>query len=389
MASRSSSASAAWGFAKGIELTLQAALQSPHYLYRVEFGSGTAPGGVESLTPYELASRLSFLLWGSMPDQALLDAAAQGLLATREQVRAQAQRLLGDQRARYVLGDFHRQWLELDAIDGLQSPLEGFSEELLPLLEQETSKLVEAVLWEGDARLSTLLTAPFSFMNARLAGFYGITGPAGDAFERVPLDPERGIGILTQGGILATHSHAAKTSPVLRGKFVREKLLCNPLPPPPPGIVFTVAERAQNLSVREQAEIHRSDPGCSNCHRFMDPIGLGFESFDALGRYRSLENGSPIDSSGELFESDVDGAFDGAAQLAHKLAGSKQVSSCVVKQWFRYAYGRDELADTDACNVDRLQDVMAQSGGRIPELLLELTQTDAFRYRTVAEGEAP
>jgi hypothetical protein len=233
------------------------------------------------------------------------------------------------------------------------------------------------------------LTAPFSFMNARLASFYGITGPAGDAFERVPLDPQRGIGILTQGGILATHSHAAKTSPVLRGKFVRDKLLCNPPPPPPPGIVFTVAERAQNLSVREQAEIHRSDPGCSNCHRFMDPIGLGFESFDALGRYRSLENGSPIDSSGELFESDVDGAFDGAAQLAHKLAGSKQVASCVVKQWFRYAYGRDELADADACNVDRLEGVMTHSGGSIPELLLALTQTDAFLYRTVAEGETP
>ncbi len=384
------SASAAWGFAKGIELTLAAILQSPRYLYRVEFGAATATTpNVKPLTPYELASRLSYLLWGTMPDQALLDAAGAGQLTTREQLATQARRLLANQRSHYVMTDFHRQWLGLDLIDGFDSTADGFTNDLRPLLRQESSQLVEAAIWQAGGKLSTLLTAPFSFMNARLASFYGIAGPTGASFEKVALDPAQRLGILTQGGILAAHSHAAKTSPVLRGKFVREQLLCNPPPPPPPGVDFTVAEKDSTLTMREQSAIHRADPACAACHRFMDPIGLAFEGFDAVGRYRALENGKSVDTSGELSGSDVDGAVSGPAELAQKLAGSAQVKSCVVRQWFRYAYARDELADQDDCNVASLESSFASSDGSIPELLFALTQTDAFQYRSVPAGETP
>ena len=383
------SASTAWGFGKAIELVLQAVLQSPHFLYRVEFGAGTASNGVKTLRPHELGTRLSYLLWGSPPDQPLLDAAAQGALGSTQQVAAQARRLLADARSRYVLADFHRQWLGLELIADFDSTLDGFTDDLRPLWREETTQFIAAVLWQEDAKLSTLLSAPFSFMNARLAGFYGVTGAGGEAFQRVALDPRRGAGILTQGGILAAHSHASKTSPVLRGKFVREQFLCNPPPPPPVGVDFTVADKDTSLSVREQAAIHRADPGCAACHQFMDPIGLGFESFDAIGRYRTLEAGKAIDSSGELFATDVDGAFDGPAQLAQKLASSQQVSSCFVRQWFRYAYARDEAQDVDACSVATLETSLKASGGDIPELLFALTQTDTFMFRTVAEGETP
>src|SRR6185503_1555104 len=166
----------------------------------------------------------------------------------------------------------HRQWLGLDLIDGFESTLEGFTDDLRPLMREESERMVEAAIWQEGGKLSTLLSAPFSFMNARLATFYGLTGPSGDAFERIALDPSQRLGLLTQGGILAAHSHAAKTSPVLRGKFVREQLLCNPPPPPPPGVDFTVAEKDVGLTVREQAAIHSADPACAACHNFMDPI---------------------------------------------------------------------------------------------------------------------
>ncbi len=384
------SASSAWGFTKGIELTMAAILQSPRYLYRVEFGTAApAAPNVKALTPFELASRLSYLLWGSMPDQPLLDAAGAGQLTTREQLATQARRLLASDRCHYVMTDFHRQWLGLDLIDGFDSVADGFSNDLRPLMRQETTQLVEAAIWQGGGKLSTLLTAPFSFMNARLASFYGVSGPSGDSFEKVALDQQERLGILTQGGILAAHSHAAKTSPVLRGKFVREQLLCNPPPPPPPGVDFTVAEKDSSLTVREQSEIHRADAACAACHRFMDPLGLAFEGFDAVGRYRTLENGKPVATSGELSGSDVDGTIDGPTELAQKLATSTQVKSCVVRQWFRYAYARDEVSEQDGCNVASLESNFASSDGNIPELLFALTQTDAFQYRSVAAGETP
>jgi hypothetical protein len=384
------SASQAWGFSKGIELTVAALLQSSRFLYRVEFGTPSATPGVNLLTPFELAARLSYLLWGTLPDQPLLDAANSNQLSTREQIASQARRLLADARAHYVLSDFHRQWLALDAIDGFDSTMPGFSNDLRPLMHEETQRTVEATLFTGDGKLRTLLTAPFSFLNAPLAAFYGLPGPTTNSFEKVPLDAaSQRIGILTQGGILAAHSHAAKTSPVLRGKFVREQLLCNPPPPPPPGVNFTVSAKDATLTVRQQSEQHRADPSCAACHRFMDPIGLSFEAFDAVGRLRTEENGAPVVTTGELSGTDVDGAVSGPAELANKLAASQQVSSCFVRQWFRYAYGRDETADGDACNITTLESAFAKSDGNISELLFALTQTDAFQYRSPSAGEMP
>jgi Protein of unknown function (DUF1592)/Protein of unknown function (DUF1588)/Protein of unknown function (DUF1595)/Protein of unknown function (DUF1587)/Protein of unknown function (DUF1585) len=382
-----------YGTTMGVQLMLQAILQSPNFLYRVELGSAAASGTrVAALDPWETASRLSYLLWASMPDEELLRAAESGQLSTREQVTAQATRMLADGRSKIVLAEFHRQWLELPKIDTIEKDLtviQGFTSDLRPLMRQETESFIDAIASSDKADFPSLLTAPFSFMNAKLAAFYGVKGPTGDAFQRVDLDPSKYAGILTQGGLLALHAHANQTSPVHRGLFVRRQLLCASPPPPPANVVIDLPKLDANLTTRQRFSQHATTAFCSACHKMMDPIGLGFEGFDPVGRLRATENGLPVDVSGELVSTDVDGKFAGPVELAGKLAVSQQVEDCAVTQWFRFGYGREDAGDADACNRAVLSKRFADSGHDVRELFLALTQTDAFMYRSVAEGESP
>ncbi|HSN96796.1 MAG TPA: DUF1592 domain-containing protein [Candidatus Nanopelagicales bacterium] len=384
----------AWGQAEydvatGIQLVIQAMLQSPHFLYRVELGM---PDPVEAdivqLSPYEIASRLSYLLWSSMPDDALLDAAEAGRLGTPEEIEAEARRMLEDPRARAAVLDFHRQWLEIKHVESItKDPATNpaYRDELRPLWLAETEAFVEHVVFEDPAGdLGTLLTAPYSFMNAELAAFYGssvASGPAGEAFERVELDPARRAGVLTHASMLASHAKPNQSSPIHRGKFVRERLLCELIPPPPNDIAIVVPEVETGATTRERFAQHRSEPGCFHCHQLMDPTGYTFEHYDAIGQWRDEEQGLPVDATGEIVESrSANGSFDGAIELAHHLAESEQVRSCVVSQWFRYGYGRAEQKE-DRCSMDQLQQAFAESGYNIKGLLVALTQTDSFRYR--------
>lgn len=375
-----------------LSLVVQAMLQSPHFLYRVEFGMpDPVEGDVVPLTPYEIASRLSYLLWGTMPDEELFAAAERGALSTAAEIEAQARRMLEDPRAREAVKSFHRQWLGLEKIHeiaaGGKDPelYPDYRDELLPLFQAETEAFLEHAIFEQDASVTTLFTASYSMMNRELAAFYGIEGgPRGDAFERVELDPSQRAGFITHAGLLALYAKPNRSSPVHRGRFVRQSLLCQ-IPPPPPDVVPEPPMVDPTKTTREQFSQHVADAGCRSCHKLLDPIGFGFEHYDALGRWRDTENGIPVDASGELTQTDVDGPFDGAVELAHRLAASEQVRACVVKQWFRFGHGRAEQS-ADRCSLAQATEAFEASNYNIKALLVALTQTDAFRYRRMIKA---
>ncbi len=383
-------------FEVAIQLVIQAMLQSPQFLYRVEFG---APDPVEAdvvlLNDWEMASRLSYLIWGSMPDDELFALAEGGKLQTKAALEAQARRMLEDPRAREAVRTFHEQWLGLGHLQSVsKDPVAypNFSTDLIPLWREETAAFVENVVFDGEGTVEELLAADYTMMNADLAAFYGVTGPdapTGSEFVKVKVDPSERAGVLTQSSLLASHAKGDRSSPVLRGKFVREQLLCELLPLPPNNLVITPPPLDSSKTTREQFEEIGANPDCAGCHLLMNPIGFGFENFDAVGLYRTEQNDKPIDASGEIVgNEDVAGEFVGVAELAEKLAGSEDVRSCVAAQWFRFGYGRGDT-QADICSMDSIQETFAASNGNIKELLVALTQTDAFRYRreVVAGGD--
>jgi hypothetical protein len=373
-------------FTSGVRLVIETMIQSAPFLYRVEFGA--TPTGSEQivkLTSYEMASRLSYLLWQSMPDDELLAAAKADQLTDAGDVDTQVTRMMQDPKAHDVFAHFHQQWLKLDGIANLDKDatvFPNFDTNLTPLMAQETSQFLDYVVWQGGGTLDDLLTSPVSFQNAKLAGYYGTSGVTGTDFAKVTLDPKTNAGILTKGGLMAMLGKANDTAPVQRGKFVREQLLCQPLSPPPANIQIKPPELSSSLSTRERFAAHRTQPLCASCHDLMDPIGLGFENYDGAGHYRTTQNGMTIDASGEVLQSDISGTFNGAVDLAQQLAGSDQVRNCVTTSWFRYAYGRAETTD-DACTLVNVNKKFSDAKHDLKSLLVSLTQTDAFLYRKV------
>jgi hypothetical protein len=369
-------------FAEGIDAVVQVMILAPQFTYRLEKGVAVPGAGYARLTSWEMASRLSYLLWGSMPDAALFAAARDNQLSTREQVMAQAQRLLADERATATVVNFAGQWLQLRDLAEADKDTEVYplwKDEHLELFRAETERFVELV-WKDGARLETLLTAPFSSVNAELAALYGAPGVTGDELRRVDLPPSERAGVLTQASFLAVKAGPDQSSPIHRGLFVREQLLCQPLPPPPPEANAMPPRLDGAMTTKERFAAHRADPACSGCHTLIDNIGFGFENFDAMGVWRTRENGKPVDASGSLQGTDVDGPFVGAVELARKLAGSAQVKACLVDQVFRFGFGRART-DADTCTTQTLQGALARSGGDLRALLAQLVQTDAFFFK--------
>jgi hypothetical protein len=372
-------------FADGVGAVVAVMLQAPQFLYRVERGVAVPGQAHQRLSPWEVASRLSYLLWGSMPDEALFAAAEAGRLSTPEQVRVEAQRLLADPRAAHMVSLFADQWLRLEELGELvKEPLAypTFTPELRAPMHQETRALVDEVMWRGDGKIATLLTAPYTFVNGPLAQYYGWTGVSGAAFQKVDLPAGQRLGLLTHAGVLSVTGvpDGSLTSLVFRGLYVRERLLCQHIPDPPAGAADMNPPFTPETTAREWSEARQAVALCGACHKQMDPIGLGFESFDGAGRWRDRDRNKPIDARGLLEGTDVDGAFDGPVELARRLAGSRQVEGCVATQLFRYGYGRQETAGDD-CTMDTLRGAMRASGGDLRALLLALTQTDAFLYK--------
>lgn len=375
------------------QMLLEIVLQSPQFLYRAELSNldGKAAGETVALDDFELASRLSYLVWDTMPDAELFALAAEGRLRDPAELEREARRLVDDPRARAVLGRFVEDWLQMYRLEGTVKDTTAFPQygpELHASLEAELSRLVSHAVWELDGNLSTLLSAPVAVVNGPLALVYGVEGPAqADTWQAVSLDPARRAGLITSAAFLAANANAATTNPVVRGAFVRAQMLCQVLTPPPDLVVEPLAPDP-NLSKREKLAQHRDDPACASCHALMDPIGFGLEHYDAIGGWRDNEEaGVPVDASGELAQAgDVSGPFDGGVELAQKLADSDLVRACVATQYFRFASGRLDAKD-DSCSLGQLGADFEESGGNLRELMVALAQTDSFRYRVLPSLE--
>jgi hypothetical protein len=379
------------GFPFGITLVVRGMLQSPAFLYRIEVGQ-PVPGrqGLSRLNAWELASRLSYALWRSMPDDELLDAAASGRLESASDVATQVRRMLttpaGVTKARAAVADFVDGWMELGDLRQVEKDPVKYRtfKSLVGDMQRESHAFVEEVMLGADSRVATLLTASFSFVSAKLAPLYGLSAPAGTmAPTRLDLPAQRS-GILTHASLMAVLSHESSTSPVHRGVWVRTALLCQVPPPPPPDVNDTLPSVNPNLSMRERLAMHRENPSCAACHQFVDPIGFAFENFDTVGAYRTMEGRNPVDATGELTSTDVDGPFNGVRPLADRLARSAQVQDCLVKQWLRFTLGRLE-GTADQCTLATLGSRLAASGGDLRDALTALVSHESFRHRRTEE----
>lgn len=372
-------------FKTGVEWIVFSMLQSTQFLYRVELGAAKGSDYVPS--QYEIANRLSYLIWQSMPDQALFDAADRGELADKKQIEAQARRLLKDAKASRLL-EYFDQWLDIDRLSALDRDVNVYPNvdaSLPQLLQNETHAFVSYLLQSPTGSLSELLTAQYSFLNADLAKHYGVTGPLGAAYERVDM-PGR-AGVLTQG-MLLSHDKPTRTSIVRRGLKVRLDLLCEKVPAPPNNVQLNLEALGTGLTQRERLEKHRTDAACSGCHSLMDPLGVVFEGFDAVGRARTVdESGKAVDTTSTISATrDLNGPVADAAQLGQALAQSQAARDCYVTQSFRFFYGR-EYTGADQCSMAKLLISFRDSKQSLSELIVALTQTDQFLYRPAPEAQ--
>lgn len=367
-------------FPEGIRYALAAILQSPNFLYRVENGvADPSDPDHRWLTQWELASRLSFLLWNSIPDEELLTAAEAGELATDAGLEAQTRRMLADDRARGGLRNLFTEIFELYELDDLDKDPTVYTQaspELGPAAREETLLGLEATILDDDADFRDLFISQRTFVDRRLAALYEIAAPAEDGFGEVQLDEAGGRrGLLGQGSFLLLQSHATSTSATKRGKFVRTKLLCQDIPAPPANVDTSIPEAdADSPTLRDRIATHLTDPACSGCHLMMDPIGLGFENFDGIARWRTTENGATIDASG-----DIDGVtFHNAWQLAQVVHDHPDLAPCFTKHLYRYSTGRS-IADGEDALVGWLAEGFAERGYSFKELLVDTVLSDGFR----------
>lgn len=369
-------------YADGLKAVIQMALQSPQFLYRIEHGVAVPGQTVQRPTSSAMATRLSYLLWGSLPDPGLLDMAAAGQLDTKEQVRAQAELMLKDARAKDVVRYFTDTLYGIGGLDGLERDATAFptyNRSLGPLFRQETERFIEDVVWNGAGDFATLFNASYTFVNGPLATFYGLPNVTGDQFQRVERDASKRLGILTHASVLASTTPGSRNNPVVRGKFIFEDLFCGTVPSPPVGLNVKEPPLDPTLTTRERFAAHRQEEPCKSCHVMLDPIGYGLENFDGVGLWRDTENGKPIDASGAIPNVDVAGAFSGPVELAKKIASSADARNCFADKWAAFAYGR-VMSDADACTKQQLEQAFKDSGGNVKAMLLAATQTDAFLY---------
>lgn len=380
------------GAANGFRLVVEAMLQSPFFLYHADVGATGVPSATPvPLTPFELASRLSYFLWNSMPDDELFEKAKDGSLGEDAVITAQVERMLGDPKAGQTIALFHRQWLGLDDLEARDKDPDAFPEydpALARAMLEETARFTDYVVRQGDGLLSTLFTADFTFPDESLLPVYGVTAPAGfTSGSRIALDPTKRSGLLTQPAFLARHAHREQTSPVLRGIVVRENLLCQPIPPPPAAVNNAPPSASSATTTRERYAQHVEDPACATCHTLIDPLGLAFEHYDPIGRYRVTDGGGEVDASGEVTSAspELEGPFENGIELIQKLAASKDVADCVANQWIRFSLGRME-SKSDACSVQRIHEEF-RSTGNIRTLLTRIALSDTFRHVRSTGGE--
>jgi hypothetical protein len=378
-------------FERGIQLAVKAVLVSPQFLFRVELDSrppvrkrrDTTPApGSFPISEFELASRLSYFLWSSMPDDELFQLALDGKLREGGNLEQQVRRMLHDPRSSAIVDNFAGQWLQirnLKTVNPDKGTYPGFDEPLRAAMLRETELFFGAII-QDDRSVLDLLDADYTFVNERLATHYGIPGVKGDAFRRVRLtDGIRG-GLLTQASILTVTSNPTRTSPVKRGKWILEQILGTPPPPPPPDVPELKDDSNGRLagSLRQRMVQHRANPNCASCHARMDPLGFGFENFDGIGAWRDKDGNFPIDPSGELPSGQT---FQGPKELKTILKGrDKDFVHCLAEKMLTYSIGRG-VEYYDACAVDKIVEATSRNGYRFSRLVLEIVASDPFQKR--------
>ena len=376
----------------GITKALEAILASPQFLFRIEETPARLTGNTYRLGDYELASRLSFFLWGGGPDEMLLKAADQGRLSAPGALMKQAQRMLKDPRADALATRFAAQWLRLQDLERTTPDpiLFPYADQTLSIaLKRETELLFESLV-RDDRSLLELLTADYTFVNERIARHYGIANVTGAEFRRVTV-PEYRRGILGHGSVLTLTSIADRTSPVMRGKWVMEVLLGSPPPPPPPNVPALEETKGTNasgrvLSVRERMEQHRSNPACNACHRVIDPLGLALENFDATGKWRTKDGMVTVDAAGTLYDGS---GIDGPAGLRDAVLRRKDAFLLSFTQsLMTYALGR-RVEPTDMPTVRRIIREAAAQDYRMSAFIQGVIDSAAFQRVRVPAKDAP
>lgn len=411
---------ASHGFDAALQLSIQLLLQSPEYIYFIEDGLAPNDKGDIPLSSYEVATRLSYFLWNTMPDERLFELAAQDKLRDRETIASEAMRMLGDARAHEAVMRFHRQLFDLHKIgnngvdpDYFPYLTERYPDEdtadlvhilLQPAMRWESELFIDQIVFNGDAKLSTMLTSSRSYATPAYSWLYGIEdselsgepiswqlagkglydeeeGEGLQEYYPVDLDPNRRAGVLTHIGWLHSHANPRQPSPVHRGVFVLNRLLCRKLTAPTdvPALETTNAGKEPKTN-RDRYDIHTESAACQTCHVAIDGVGFTFEGYDSLGRWRDTDNGYPVDTTGELSGTDQDGPVSGAVELMHKLGSSRSVHDCYTRQWFRYAFGRNE-AGADEAFLNSLSDGFWSAGGDVRELMINLAASYGFRHR--------
>ncbi|MES1207287.1 MAG: DUF1592 domain-containing protein [Pseudomonadota bacterium] len=394
-------------FGSGVAAMIEVLLQAPEFLYRVEQGTPVAgTSDVKRVTGREMATRLSYLFWQTMPDAPLFQAADAGMLDTNEGVTAQAKQMVEDPRTRQMVAFFFDNLLPIPDLAGLTrnaSLFPNWSSSIGVAMRSEVQRVLQYEIFENTSQSSppfmpgswpAILTAPYTFVNSALFNYYGTSAFApgtaavtGTTLTKVTLNPDQRVGLLTLGGIMAGLTTTDLTNPVLRGSFIINKLMCKNLSVPV-GLNPVTPDPYSAKTARERFNMHSAKPECSACHKIMDPLGLPFENYDAVGLYRSAEHwvdpatqisyDTPIDAHGAV--PGVDGMAANGVELVKLLATSPDVESCFASHWMRFAYGRS-LQSGDACNQQSVNTAFAGGAYNIKQLLLAVTQSDGFLYR--------
>jgi hypothetical protein len=401
--------SAQFDFATGIQAVITAVLTSPRFLFVLEFGDPGASGATIPLSGMETATRLALYLWRSLPDQMLIDAASSGGLSTSAQVAAQATRMLADPKANDALQDFANQWLDIENMGAVtkDTQFKSWTPQLADELHTETLTTFSSSVSSDNTDFPSLLTSTSSYVNADLAAFYssGVPGTAaGTSYTKMPVGTSASprMGVLTHGSVLAMHAHTSLPSPTLRGRLVRQQILCDQVPNPPASvggqpIPPPPATLPAGQTTREQYMQHFSgNQICSNCHQYMDLLGFGFDNYDATGAFITTEggttptNGTPVDSSGSFMamgSNGLTGSFTSTSDMITQLAASDQARQCFALQEMRYAWGRIEAA-ADACSAQQAYGAFKTGAFNVKQLLVAIVSSDSFRYRTPVNAGA-
>jgi hypothetical protein len=374
-------------FASGAAAVIEAVLQGPEFLYRIELGAPAADHPeLRRPTGDEMAARLSFMFWGTIPDEPLRMAAASGQLATAEGVKAQAQRLVDSPQARPVVRYFFDNLLPISGLTNLardKAKFPIYSQSFAAALREETQTFLEHQIFDADSpgTWASALTAPYTYVNEQLATFYGMTGVTGPEFRKVNLpDPTKRLGLFTQAGIMTGTIVSNESNPVLRGSFIINKMMCMNIPlPTDPAILaqVKVPEGVTGPTARDRFTLHSAQPICASCHQLLDPVGFALENYDPIGQWRDQENNVTIDASGKVPGSGQ--AVNGPVELVKGLAATDAAQNCFAQHWLEFGYGKT-LDAGDACTQAAINNAFKNSGGNVKQLLVALTQTDAFLY---------